>query len=141
MHAAGTPYIGYGPTFEGDLIDYNATFGFKNEKGGWKHDVSFTTGGNQQLYTVEHTLNRGLGAGSPTSFKPGGFKFTNLIGNYDVSKEVTDNFSIGFGSEIRQETFKIIAGDTASYVAEGANSFPGIRQENATTNSRFNFGA
>jgi iron complex outermembrane recepter protein len=141
LHAAGTPYIGYNPSFEGDLIDYNATVGLKNEKNGWKHDVSFTTGGNQQLYTVDHTLNRGLGAGSPTSFKPGGFKFTNIIGNYDVSKSVTDNFSIGFGSEIRQETFKIIAGDTASYVAEGANSFPGIRQENATTNSRFNFGA
>lgn len=141
LHAAGSTYIGYGPTFEGDLIDYNATIGFKSEKNGWKNDISFTTGGNQQLYTVENTLNRGLGAGSPTSFKPGGFKFTNIIGNYDVSKSVTDNFSVGFGSEIRQETFKIIAGDTASYVAEGANSFPGIRQENATTNSRFNFGA
>ena len=141
LHPAGSTYLGYGPTFEGDLIDYNATVGLKNEKNGWKHDVSFTIGGNQQLYTVENTLNRGLGANSPTSFKPGGFKFTNVVGNYDVSKSVTDNFSVAFGSEIRQETFKIIAGDTASYVAEGANSFPGIRQENATTNSRFNFGA
>ena len=140
LHPAGSTYLGYGPTFEGELLDYNATIGFKNETNGWKQDVSFTTGGNQQLYTVENTLNRGLGAKSPTSFKPGGYKFTNLIGNFDVSKSVTDNFSIGFGSEIRQETFKIIAGDTASYVAEGANSFPGIRQENATSNSRFNFG-
>ncbi len=141
LHPAGSAYLGYGPTFEGDLIDYNATIGFKNESNGWKQDVSFTMGGNQQLYTVANTLNRGLGAKSPTSFKPGGYKFTNLIGNYDVSKSVTDNFSIGFGTEIRQETFKIIAGDTASYVSEGANSFPGIRQENATSNSRFNFGA
>jgi len=141
LHSAGSTYLGYGPTFEGELLDYNATIGFKNESNGWKQDVSFTMGGNQQLYTVENTLNRGLGANSPTSFKPGGFKFTNLIGNYDISKSVTDNFSIGFGTEIRQETFKIIAGDTASYVSEGANSFPGIRQENATSNSRFNFGA
>ncbi len=36
LHAAGTTYIGYQPTFEGDLIDYNATFGFKNETNGWK---------------------------------------------------------------------------------------------------------
>ena len=141
LHPAGTTYIGYQPTFEGDLLDYNATIGFKNEMNGWKHDVSFTMGGNQQLYSVENTLNRTLGAASPTSFKPGGFLFTNLIGNYDVSKAVTDNFSIGFGSEIRQETYKIYAGDTASYSGEGANSFPGVRQENATTNSRFNFGA
>ncbi|MBC7888284.1 MAG: TonB-dependent receptor [Ferruginibacter sp.] len=141
LHPAGTTYIGYQPTFEGDLIDYNATVGLKNEKNGWKHDVSFTIGGNQQLYTVANTVNASLGAASPTSFKPGGFRFTNVIGNYDVSKSVTENFSVGFGSEIRSETYKIIGGDTSSYTGEGANSFPGIRQENASTNSRFNFGA
>lgn len=141
LHAPGTTYIGYQPTFEGDLLDFNATIGFKNERNGWKHDVSFTMGGNKQLYTVANTLNRTLGSASPTSFKPGGFLFTNLIGNYDVSKAITENFSIGFGSEIREESYKIFAGDTASYSGEGANSFPGVRQENATTNSRFNFGA
>ena len=141
LHAAGTTYIGYQPTFEGDLIDYNATFGMKNEKNGWKNDVSVTFGGNQQIYSVDNTVNHDLKAASPTSFKPGGFRFTNIIGNYDVSKSITDNFGLAFGTEIREETFKIIAGDTASYSGQGANSFPGIRQENATTNSRFNFGA
>lgn len=134
-------YIGYRPSFEGDLIDYNATFGFKNEKNGWNQDISFTLGGNQQLYAVNNTINASLGTGSPIAFKPGGFRFTNIIGNYDISKSITDNFGVAFGSEIRQETFKIIAGDTASYSGEGANSFPGIRAENASTNSRFNFGA
>lgn len=141
LHQAGTTYIGYGPSFEGDLTDYNATLGFKNENNGWKSDLSLTLGGNQQLYSVNNTVNRTLGAASPTSFKPGGYNFSNIIGNYDVSKSVLNNLSIGFGSEIRQETYKIIAGDTASYSGEGANSFPGIRQENATSNSRFNFGA
>lgn len=141
LHAAGTTYIGYQPTFEGELEDYNATFGVKNEKNGWRQDVSVTFGGNQQIYSVDNTVNHSLKAASPTSFKPGGFRFTNIIGNYDVSKSLTDNFALAFGTEIRQETFKIFAGDTASYSGEGANSFPGIRQENATTNSRFNFGA
>ena len=134
-------YLGYQPTFEGDLFDYNATFGIKNENNGWKQDVSITTGGNQQLYSVENTVNRSLGTASPTAFKPGGFRFTNIVGNYDVSKSVAENVSVAFGSEIRKETFTIIAGDTASYSGQGANSFPGIRAENATTNSRFNFGA
>ncbi len=134
-------YIGYRPSFEGDLIDYNATLGFKSEKSGWSQDVSFTLGGNQQLYAVNNTINKSLGTTSPINFKPGGFRFTNIIGNYDITKAITDNFSIAFGSEIRSETFKIIAGDTASYSGEGANSFPGIRAENASTNSRFNFGA
>ncbi|NNV56533.1 TonB-dependent receptor [Limnovirga soli] len=141
LHPAGTEYIGYEPTFEGDLNDYNATVGIKNVNNGWKQDISITVGGNQQLYAVNNTLNRSLGTASPTSFKPGGFNFSNVIGNIDVSKSVTDNFAIGFGTEVRKETYKIIAGDTASYSGEGANSFPGIRQENASINTRFNMGA
>lgn len=134
-------YIGYQPSFDGDLIDYNGTVGLKSDKNGWKQDVSFTIGGNQQLYTVNNTVNHDLQRASPITFKPGGFQFTNIVGNYDISKAILDNVNIAFGSEIRSETFKIIAGDTASYSGQGANSFPGIRQENATTNSRFNFGA
>ena len=133
-------YIGYEPTFEGDLTDYNATVGFKNETNGWKHDVSLTVGGNQQLYTVDHTVNRSLGAKSPTTFKPGGFNFSNVVGNIDISKSITDNVAIGFGTEARTETFKIFAGDTASYSGQGSNSFPGIDAVNARTNSRFNIG-
>ncbi len=134
-------YLGYVPTFEGDLLDYNATFGFKNVKGGWTQDAAVTFGGNQQLYTVENTVNRTLGTASPTSFKPGGFNFSHIVGNYDISKSITDDVSIAFGAEVRNETYKIIAGDTASYSGEGSNSFPGIRAENARTNSRFNLGA
>lgn len=137
-------YLGYMPTFEGDLTDYNATLGLKDENNGWKHDVSFTVGGNQQLYTVNNTVNRTLGNISPsltpTSFKPGGYSFNHAVGNIDISKSVTDNFFVSFGSEARSETYKIIAGDTASYSGEGSNSFPGIRAENARTNSRFNLG-
>ena len=134
-------YLGYVPTFDGDLLDYNGTFGFMNTINGWKHDVSVTFGGNQQLYTVENTVNRTLGTASPTAFKPGGFLYAHIVGNYDISKSLTDNFSLAFGTEVRNETYKIIAGDTASYSGEGANSFPGIRAENASTNKRFNFGA
>ena len=134
-------YIGYVPTFDGDLLDYNGTFGFSSTKGGWKHDVSMTFGGNQQLYTVENTVNASIGTASPTYFKPGGFRFSHIVGNYDISKSVSDQLSIAFGTEVRSETYRIIAGDTASYSGEGANSFPGIREENASTNSRFNLGA
>ena len=141
LHAAGTTYIGYEPTFEGDLTDYNATVGFKKDINGWKQDISLTIGGNQQLYSVNHTVNHSLKAASPTSFKPGGYGFYNVVGNIDISKSVTDNFSIGFGTEARKETYKIIAGDTASYSGQGANSFPGIRQENSGSFSRYNLGA
>ncbi|MEY4903567.1 MAG: hypothetical protein RLZZ292_1382, partial [Bacteroidota bacterium] len=133
-------YIGYMPTFEGDLTDYNATIGAKDEINGWKTDVSLTTGGNQQLYTVNNTVNRSLGKASPTSFKPGGYNFSHIVGNLDITKSLMENLTLGFGAEARQETFKIFAGDTASFVGQGSNSFPGINAINATTNSRFNIG-
>ena len=140
LHPAGTEYLGYGPTFQGDLNDYTATVGFKTEKNGWINDISLTNGGNKQLYTVDNTVNHSLGASSPISFKPGGFSFNQLVGNIDISKEVSSKLSIGFGSEFRSETFQTIAGDTASYSGEGANSYPGINQPNALKANRFNMG-
>lgn len=134
-------YNGYVPTFEGDLIDYNATLGAKGETNGWKHDASLTIGGNTQNYTVENTVNRGLGKSSPTRFKPGGYGFSHIVGNIDVNKAVTEQFGIGFGMEARSEAYTIVAGDEKSYESEGSNSFPGINKLNAGTNKRFNVGA
>lgn len=137
---AGQPYMGYVPTFQGDLNDYNATVGVKSDNNGWSTDLSFTTGGNKQLYTVSNTRNRSLGKNSPIYFKPGGYEFTHNVGNIDVSKQLSDKLSFAFGSEFRMEQFTVYAGDTSSYVGSGADSFPGTTPNNAGTFSRFNFG-
>ncbi len=137
---AGQPYIGYVPTFEGDLNDYNGTVGFKNTSNGWTSDVSFTTGGNSQIYTVANTRNRDLGKNSPILFRPGGYKFQHNVGNIDVSRQLLDNLSFAFGSEFRKEKYTVVAGDTASYSGGGADSFPGTRLENSGESTRFNFG-
>ena len=134
-------YVGYVPTFEGDLVDYNATLGLKGETNGWKHDGSLTIGGNTQTYTVDNTVNRSLGKSSPTRFKPGGYGFSHIVGNIDVSKAVNDQLGIGFGMEARSESYTIVAGDEASYDRQGSNSFPGINKLNAGLNQRFNVGA
>ncbi|AFK05006.1 TonB-dependent receptor [Emticicia oligotrophica DSM 17448] len=133
-------YIGYVPTFEGNLLDYNATVGAKGEHGGWKHDASLTVGGNTQDYTVDNTVNRTLGTSSPTRFKPGGYGFSHIVGNIDISKQVSEKLGIALGMEARSEAYTIVAGDEKSYEGEGANSFPGINKENAGTNKRFNIG-
>lgn len=138
--AAGKPYEGYAPSFDGDLTDYNGTIGIRSEKDGWRSDVSFTTGGNKQLYTVENSRNRSLGLNSPLRFKPGGYAFSNNIGNIDVSKMLVDGLNFSIGTEFRQETYEIFKGDTASYVGKGADSFPGTREDNATQNTRYNYG-
>jgi iron complex outermembrane recepter protein len=135
-------YIGYQPTFDGDLNDYNGTLGFRSQNlGGWKQDMSLTVGGNRMLFTVNNTVNRSLLKNSPISFKPGGFAFNHIVGNVDFSKSITENFYVGIGSEFRSENYQLIAGDTASYSGEGANSFPGFQARNAIKANRFNFGA
>jgi iron complex outermembrane recepter protein len=135
-------YIGYQPSFDGDLNDYNATVGIRSKDiSGWKQDMSLTVGGNKMLFTVDNTVNHDLDTLSPISFKPGGFNFAHVVGNLDFSKALRDNIFIAIGSEFRSETWQLIAGDTASYSGEGANSFPGFQERNAIKATRYNVGA
>jgi len=164
----GNGYDGYVPTFEGDLNDYNATIGFKTKKNGWNYDLSFTTGGNSQDYTVNNSHNRNTvfspatwvdqnndgivdpgelvesaelyRENSPVSFDPGGTKFSHNVGNIDIAKLLSDQISIGFGAEFRSEIFEITEGDLASYDGGGADSFAGNRPENSGKFNRYNFG-
>ena len=141
-------YVGYVPTFTGDLNDYNATIGYKSTKNEWNTDASITTGGNKQSYTVSNSHNRSVysngdfvyGGSSPISFRPGGTSFNHIVGNLDISKVVSDKISIGFGSEFRTENFEIIAGDEASYFGVGADSFQGNTPENSGKFNRYNLG-
>lgn len=147
---ANPSYDGYGPTFEGDLSDYNGTLGFKTVKNGWNTDASITVGGNKQVYSVNNSVNRSsiLDAdgnnvyreNSPISFKPGGTSFNHVVGNIDVSKIVSDKISIGFGTEFRSEYFTVMEGDKASWDGTGADSFAGNRPENSGKWNRYNVG-
>jgi iron complex outermembrane receptor protein len=147
-------YQGYVPTFEGNLNDYNATIGFKSKLNGWNTDASLTTGGNQQLYNIDNSANLTrttapnvtpivflYGADTPISFKAGGTSFNHIVGNLDISKVVSDKISIGFGSEFRTENLEIIAGDEASYIGLGADSFAGNRKNDSGKFNRYNIGA
>ncbi len=141
-------YVGYVPTFEGELNDYNATLGYKSKINDWNLDASITTGGNSQIYTVSNSQNRSkdsngnfiYGSGTPITFKPGGTSFNHYVGNIDISKTLSDKVSIAFGSEFRTENFEIIAGDEASYTGLGADSFQGNRPEDSGKFNRYNLG-
>ncbi len=74
------------------------------------------------------------------TFKPGGTSFNHIVGNLDITKEVSDNVSVGFGSEIRTENFEILEGDFQSYVGVGADSFQGNTPANSGKFNRYNIG-
>ncbi|WP_229506998.1 TonB-dependent receptor plug domain-containing protein [Pseudoduganella rivuli] len=149
LHKAGTPYVGYVPTFIGTLDDYNATGGIKLDLNGWNTDVSLTYGGNEQKYHVGNSINRGMEnavlAGtstehSPTEFNAGGVKFEHFVLNGDISKQITSDVSVYAGTEMRHEKFEVVAGDRASYILGGADSFAGNAPENSFPSSRSNYG-
>ncbi len=143
-------YKGYVPTFDGDLVDYNATFGFRTKKSEWNFDASFTIGFNSQDYAVINSHNRSdfkdangvniYRENSPITFKPGGTNFSHKVWNLDVSRVLSEQVSIAFGSEFRSETFEIVPGDKASWDGIGADSYAGNRPENSGIFNRYNFG-
>ena len=140
LHAAGTPYVGYQPTFVGKLQDYNMTAGLKSSILGWATDMSLTTGGNEQKYSVGNSINRSLGAMSPTNFNVGGVEFSHSVMNADLSKQVSEQVNMYFGTELRWEQFETIAGEEASYIGGGADSFAGNTPLNSFKSTRSNAG-
>ena len=143
LHAPGTEYQGFQPTFETDVRDNNVTAGFKWDLFGFNVDLSGTYGRNAVDYEVNNTLNRDLGANSPTSFDVGAYTFSNTLANLDLSREF-GNLVVSFGGEVRGERFTAIAGESASYYnptgAGGAQSFPGLQPSNAVDATRDNYG-
>ncbi len=159
-------YVGYVPTFDGNLNDYNGTIGVRNQKNGWISDVSFTIGGNEQTYLVSNSHNRNEvlvptwndanGDGiqqpeevtfsqkyrenSPILFDVGGTRFQHAVGNLDITKRLSDQVGIAFGSEFRSETFTVIEGSESAYEAGGPDSFAGTDPRNAGKFNRYNFG-
>lgn len=136
----GTPYVGYLPDFIGKLVDYNGTAGLKSELWGWNADLSFTFGGNEQEYLVNNTINRALGAASPTSFNVGGAEFEHQVVNADFSRQMSERVNMYFGTELRWEQFETIAGEEASYIDGGADSFAGNTPVNSFVSKRKNSG-
>jgi len=159
-------YVGYVPTFDGDLIDYNGTVGFKSNRNGWITDVSFTTGSNEQTYIVSNSHNRnevlvptwedanGNGIQEDTEvtfsqkyrensalvFDVGGTRFSHNVGNIDITKRFSDMISFAVGTEFRTEDFTVIEGSLDSYEAGGPDSFSGNDPRNSGKFNRYNFG-
>lgn len=139
LHEAGTEYQGFQPTFETDIRDNNATVGVKWKLFDFDVDLSGTYGRSAVDYEVNNSLNPDLGASSPTSFDVGAYSFSNTLANLDLSRTF-GQVSIAFGAEVRGERFTSEAGEPASYIGGGVQSFPGLQPDNVVTATRDNFG-
>ncbi len=142
---------GFDPLIGSNINDKSFSFGIKTVIGGWNADFNATLGTNRFEYGVSNTLNTSLGAASKTSFKAGGFQLTqNLMSaNFTRAFKLLKGANVAMGTEIRQDQYKIFAGEIASYkqypnandAPGGSQGFPGFQPGDETNKQRVNWGA
>lgn len=150
---------GFDPVIESIITDVALSFGIRSQCHGWNTDFNVNLGRNQFKYEVDKTLNASLVGASPTHFKAGGFQLSqNSIGfhaNKGFSK-ILNGFNLALGTELRQDQYKLFAGELSSYkqygpvVFEinggdttfrpgGSQGFPGFQPKDETNKARINW--
>ncbi|MBA4747865.1 MAG: TonB-dependent receptor [Sphingopyxis sp.] len=146
---------GFLPLINSEIRDIAVAGGVRGEAGGWNLDLSVNYGSNRLDYVISNSVNTSLGgANSPRRFDAGGLRSGQTSVNFDAQREV--DFGIGetslaVGGEWRNENYKIVAGELASFVAgpftfsngaaPGAQVFPGFSPTTAIDESRDSFAA
>lgn len=138
-------FLGYQPTFETEIDDHINVIGLEYDLSeNWTADISGTYGANSVFYTVNNSVNRDYLADhgySPTTFYPGGYRLQNAIGNFDVNGQLVENINVAMGLEYKKGYFYAYEGDKRSYYKGGADSFAGVKPEEAGKFDRHNMAA
>ena len=112
---------GFTPKFTGNINDISLIAGLRGENPqqlSW--DVSLRYGSSQMSYDLNNTWNPSMGPSSPTSFKPGVLRSTDVSLNADFEWTLTAAWTspvfMAFGYEYRRDGYEIQAGDSASHM-------------------------
>ena len=143
---------GFDPIITSDILDGQGVVGLRTSLGPWALDLSNSFGSNRFDFGVKNSLNRTLGAASPTSFDAGGFQLQQNTTNLGLSKNyetILAGLNIAVGGEWRREWYALFAGEESSWkdykpedsVAVGSQGFPGYRPNDEIKASRTNVGA
>ncbi|TXC73767.1 TonB-dependent receptor [Sphingorhabdus soli] len=129
---------GFTPEFAGRTDDFSTVVGIRDTEGAFNWDLSARLGNNKVDYSIYNTINPSLGAASPTSFKPGSLTQREVQLDAEASYAIANDVFAGEilvfgGASYRKETYKIGAGDAASYsvgplrdLPVGSNGFQGF---------------
>jgi iron complex outermembrane receptor protein len=187
---------GFLPEFHPDVADYSGAAGFRANVSGWSLDLGAELGKNRFDYNLDHTNNPSLGPcldvacapgpdgilggagatddpGIPNqvSFFAGRLQRQELVAGVNLAKSVElglpSPVNVAVGAQYRRESFKIEAGETASWIngghlaqdsagtdgiwgnagddslpaPAGSSVFPGFAPSDASDHSRTNIGA
>lgn len=152
---------GFDPLITSEITDKAVSFGARTVQGQWRLDFNGTTGSNRFHYGVENTLNASLEQASPTSFDAGGFQLTQGTLGFNVARgfrNILKGLNLAFGSEFRNEEYKIFSGEVNSWKQfgpvvfsingpgdttfrpGGSQGFPGYQPKDEVNARRKNFG-
>jgi iron complex outermembrane receptor protein len=139
------PY-GFSPKEAIEEFDYSETAGFKGMVADWNWDLGTSYGKDKiKLYTRgsgNASLYAATGA-TPIDFYDGNFSSsesaTTLDLNRDFAVGLAAPLNVAFGVEYRNEKYGIGAGNPASYINGGAQSFPGYTPTDAGEHHRDNY--
>ena len=112
---------GFTPRFTGNINDVAWITGLRGEP--LQHlswDISLRYGFSSMSYDLVDTWNPSMGPSSPTSFRPGELRSTEVSLNGDFlwtfTADWTSPIFSAFGFEYRRDGYEIRAGDSASYM-------------------------
>ena len=150
---------GFTPNFGGFVDDLSIAGGVRGElDSGWYYDFSATAGRSNALFFIFNTINPqllSLGNDIPTYYTAGGYRETDRVVNFDMSRPVDTGLwgpvNIAAGLEYRDETFHIQAGEPNSWFIDrnlaaqgfgiGSNGFPGFQPGDQGENTVSAYGA
>jgi iron complex outermembrane receptor protein len=147
--SGGTTFLqypfGFNPQEVSHEKDSAETVGIKGAVVGWNWDLSTTYGIDKVDIDTDGSTNAAEFAAtgaSPTNIYDGFLRSTQWTNNLDINR----NFDVGlagplnvaFGGEFRRETYSIAAGQPASYLGGGAQSYAGFSPTDAGSHGRKN---
>lgn len=139
---------GFTPFFDGSQKDMSLVTGVKGEwDGDATYDISLGYGSNEIDYFLNNTIFFGpVAATSFTEvqrdFDVGGYTQEEINVNADFTRPLTDDISLAYGLEFREESFSLDAGEPNAVIGAGRTSgFRSNTARDARTIDRRNFAA
>jgi iron complex outermembrane receptor protein len=115
---------GFRPSQLSRLENASGVIGLRGDDlAGFGWDLSTQYGVSRDKLRVVNSLNTSFGAASPTSVFRGGARFGQWTTNLDLTREIPVGddapIRLALGAEYRRETYRLIAGELASYANGG----------------------
>jgi iron complex outermembrane receptor protein len=145
---------GFLPEIHAPITDKSFSFGIRQVYKKWDIDLSTTYGNNDFDFKIKNSNNASMGINSPLNFYCGGFRFSQITTNLDISQSIrnirgVNRLNIAFGGEFRLDNYSIISGEDASYIdggmltsdgnprLPGAQVFSGFQKQNELDENRY----